>query len=195
MRPVHGWRLVGVIEFGESGEEFIRAEGVFAEGVGDGEIEFSEEVQCGGPNGGHDVGGGAGADAAGIFAEGHVQHVKRFVFDLPATAEQPEEHVRDRHLPRQTGDGVGHAAGRFALTGDFAFQADELFRTGPVEIAGVDQVGRRCDGSFFHATATLLDGFRDLPPGFFLLLGVGGKSPRRGRRRCGHHDVTAAGCL
>lgn len=82
--PLHGWRLVGVIEFGESGEEFVGAEGVFAEGVGDGEAEFSEEVQRGTADRGHDVRGGASADAAGIFPESHVQHMKRFVLDVPA---------------------------------------------------------------------------------------------------------------
>lgn len=50
-----------------------------------------ENVKGHGANGGRDLGGGALANAAGLFGEGHVQNVMLAVLDRPVATDVPGE--------------------------------------------------------------------------------------------------------
>ena len=159
---------------------------MFAEGGGDREFLSAQEVEGGGAEGGEGLRGRFRADAARVFAEGHVEHVKCFVFDVPAAAEEPEKNPRGRSSASQAGDRIGHRSRGFAVQGDFAFQPDHLLGPGPVEIARFDQIGRGGDGACFQAAAAFLGCGGCLSASGFLLNSRGGKSLSGSRRlgRC-----------
>lgn len=76
-------------------------------------------------------------DGAGVFAQCHVAHVVRTVFDPPVAATPLEELGRPSPVGRKTGDPVLDFFVRWlARLADGAHDPDHLLQSGPVGLAG-----------------------------------------------------------
>ena len=116
------------------------------------------------------------AATAGIVSQNRIEHVEATVLDVPAAAQMLEQERGIGLGSRQAGDGVGRAAASLALLDGVTFQADELFRAGPVEVLLVDGRRGRGHGARFETTAILLHGRSGLLLSQCFTLLVGGKS-------------------
>lgn len=101
--------------------------------------------------------GAAGAGAAKVFAKLGIEDVEA-AFDEPAAAEMFQQERCVGLVAREAGDCISCRRAGSALRDRPAFEADNLLRTGPLEIATVDHVGGRGHGSCFDAAAALFGG-------------------------------------
>ena len=137
----------------------------------------------------------AGADSTRVFAEPCVQHIEAAVFDMPASAKAFEQVRRVGFGAGQTGDGIRYRLADLPAFGGLPLQTDQLLHPRPIEIAVVDEVGRRGDRADFKSTAILLG-----RAGRLLLLlrfphSKGGKSFVGSRRLARHLAEVAAGSI
>ena len=130
------------------------------------------------------AGGFARAEAAGIVAQHGIQHLEAAVLDVPAAAQMFPQERGVRSIACETGDRVGRARACFSLFDSVAFQADELFRAGPVEVVLVDERGCRRDAARLEATAILLDGLCGRSFLVFFTHRVGGEKPSGMTKAC-----------
>ncbi len=167
--------------------------GVFLAHVGGRLVVVSGHVDGEVADGGQSMSRAAGASAAEVFAELGIEDVEA-AFDEPAAAQMLQQERSIGFVAREAGDRIGRRRAGLALRDRPAFEADNLLRTGPVEIAGIDHVGGRGDGSCFDAATALFGRRGGLPNRQFFLNCIGGKSPRGWQRRAQYHAAVGADC-
>ncbi len=106
--------------------------------------------------GGHHLGGGAGADLAAVLIEGHIAHPVEPVLDRPVGAVEGEQPGGIRGGGREAGDPVGHLRTRVLPVeiGRVAFEAEDLGRIGEREVA--DELGAGPNPPGFDAPVPLV---------------------------------------
>ena len=85
----------------------------------------------------------AGTDTAMVFAKTGIQNVEA-AFDQPAASQQGQQQVRVRLSSGQACDRVRRRLSDVVLFQRVAFQANELFRTGPVAPVRIFVSSRKC---------------------------------------------------
>jgi len=139
------------------------------------------------------VGCSASAGSAEVFAELGIEDVEA-AFDQPAAAQVLQQERGVSPLAREAGDPIGRRRAHLALHDGAAFEADDLLRTGPVEIASIDHIGGRRDSSRFETATALFGGRGGLANRQFFFNCIGGKSLRGSRRLTQYHAAAGADC-
>ena len=142
----------------------------------------SQQGDGGVAGGGQDLRSGPGADAAGVFAEGHIPHVMHPVFDAPVTAPLGEQ-SRGRGLgARDAREGILDFHLFLAVAPGAACQTADLRRAGPIDLAlqacGGLQAARDSAAVFLGLR------FRNVQRRFTLLFVRRGKKRPEIRPRC-----------
>ena len=166
----------------QAADQFGQVEGVVAEGVGDiGQAQVAEQGQGGVAERGHVAGGVVGAEAAGVFAEGHVAKIEAAVLDAPVVAPDIEPLRGGIHARRDTRDRIAGRGGDATAFADFAIELEDLLQTGPV---GAIQVARLSAAHItdrerprLEATVAFIDRLSCGATLFTKPFAVGGKSP------------------
>ncbi len=128
------------------------------------------------------LGACVGPHAALVFVEAHVAHAEETVLDRPVRAPDPKEVFRTGALARKTRHQILDLARALAAYGPMPSDLRELFRAGPVGVAGENP--RHLDAARLAPAmglAALLEDLDLTPPDALL---VGGKRVRPGRSRC-----------
>lgn len=159
----------------------------------------SGQIDCEMADGGQSMSCAASAGSAEVFAQLGIENVEA-ALDQPAAAKVRQQLRRVGLRASETCDGIGRCGADLAFDRGTAFEADDLLRAGPVEIAGIDYVGRRRrDGSRLKAATTPLSRRGGLANGQFLFNCIGGRvcwivGPRESRRRAQCHAAAGADC-
>lgn len=106
--------------------------------------EASCERQYEVAKGGKDLGCRAGADAAGVLAQGDVADQVKPVFDAPVRAGQAQELFRPHPRTRQTGDGVDNLDAFLVPKPAPALDPADLGQTRPIEMRHHLDRGLQC---------------------------------------------------
>ncbi|MBX3437006.1 MAG: hypothetical protein KF861_05915, partial [Planctomycetaceae bacterium] len=138
--------------------EEVGFEGMVTEEVGDGLAQASGQVEGDVTEDAFHMGGPAGASAVVLFSERDIKHMEAAVLDFPAATQPAEQRGRIRLVAGKSGNGIGHTGTLFATHGGVAFEVDELFGSGRVEVTGVNEVGCRRERAGLDASAAYLDG-------------------------------------
>ena len=174
-------------------QEDVGLGGVFLAHVGGRDAKDSGQIDGKMADGRQSMSCAASANAAVVFAQLGIEDVKA-AFDQPAAAKVRQQVRRVGLRASETCDGIGRCGADLAFDRGAAFEADDLLRAGPVEIAGIDDVRRRRDGSRLKAATTLLSRRGGLASGQFLFNCIGGKSLRESRRRVQYRAAAGADC-
>lgn len=109
-----------------------------------------EEIESKVAQGGKNHGGRAGANAAVVFAEGHIADVEHAVLDPPVLSGQAEERIGIGSIRRQGGDAVPRFGGGLAAQRSLTNQPERLGQVRPIDV--VPQRGAARQGACFDAT-------------------------------------------
>lgn len=109
----------------------------------------------------HILGGMAGADVAGIFAERDITHPMQAIFDLPMPAPQGLQGGRSGLRWRLTGERVVPFLRRFPTASatdvlDFSMNATDLLNGGPIQMG--NDFAADLQGAAFFAVAMPING-------------------------------------
>jgi hypothetical protein len=155
---------------------------MFTKRLSDGAAEVATEVEHGMADRAQGVRGVPRPNAAGVLSQSSVQNVEAAVLDPPAATGGLQKRLGVCLGARQAGDGVRHRlAGGLADLG-LTLQANQLPSARPVEIAVIDEIGGRGQGSLFPAATALFRRAGGSQQFFGFTLSVGGKSFVESRR-------------